>query len=54
MKLPGNIVIPERKLTNYLLTLRARNDKSGYLAQAGYELSNWELLQRDLTRLGFV
>jgi hypothetical protein len=51
MKLTGNIVIAERKLTNYLLTWRARNDKSGYLAQAGYELSNWELLQRDLTRL---
>jgi hypothetical protein len=30
---------------------RARNDKSGYLAQAGYELSNWKVLQSDLRQL---
>ncbi len=40
MKLPSDVVIAEEKLTQYLLVWRARNDKSGYLAQAGYQLSN--------------
>ena len=51
MKLAGNVVIAEEKLTQYLLVWRARNDKSGYLAQAGYELSNWDVLEGDLRRL---
>ncbi len=51
MKLPSNVVIAEKKLTQYLLVWRARNDKSGYLAEAGYDLSNWEVLQGDLRRL---
>ena len=28
-----------------------RNDKSGYLAQAGYDLSNWDVLEADLRQL---
>lgn len=40
MKLPSDVVIAEEKLTQYLLVWRARNDKSAFLAQAGYELSN--------------
>lgn len=51
MKLPSDVVIAEVKLTRYLLVRRARNDKSGYLAQAGYELSNWQVLEGDLRRL---
>jgi len=51
MKLPSHVVIAEEKLTGYLLAWRARNDKSGYLAQAGYESSNWQILQADLRRL---
>jgi hypothetical protein len=51
MKLPDDVVIAEEKLTQYLLVWRARNDKSGYLAQAGYELSNWKTLEADLRQL---
>jgi len=42
MNLPRDVVIAEEKLIGYLLVWRARNDKSGYLARAGYESSNWE------------
>jgi hypothetical protein len=51
MKLPSDVVIAEEKLTRYLLVWRDRNDKSGYLAQAGYDLSNWGVLDADLRRL---
>ncbi|MDH3717306.1 MAG: hypothetical protein OES79_04225 [Planctomycetota bacterium] len=51
MKLPNDVVIAEEKLTGYLLVWRARNDKSGYLAHAGYESSNWESLEADLRQL---
>lgn len=51
MKLPSDVVIAEEKLTKYLLVWRARNDKSTYLAQAGYDLSNWKVLQSDLRQL---
>ncbi len=48
MKLPENTLIAREKLTHYLLTLRKRNDKSKWLAQAGYTLENWQLLETDL------
>jgi hypothetical protein len=51
MKIPGDAVIAEEKLTRYLLTWRPRNDKSALLARAGYELANWTLLRDDLRRL---
>lgn len=51
MKLPADVVIAEEKLTRYLLVWRARNDKSAYLAQAGYELANPEVLEADLRLL---
>ncbi len=51
MKLPDDVIIAEEKLTQYLLVWRARNDKSGYPAQAGYELSNWDVLKADLEQL---
>lgn len=51
MKLSENALIPTEKLTNYLLARRARNDKSGYLARAGYSSSNWQVLEHDLRRL---
>ena len=51
MKLPSDAIIAEEKLTQYLLTWRPRNDKSGYLAQAGYDVSNWETLHADLRHL---
>ena len=51
MKLPDDVVIPTEKLTDYLLARRARNDKSGFLAQAGYTAANWRLLEDDIRNL---
>jgi len=48
MKLPHNSIIREEKLTQYLLTPRARNDKSKFLNELGYTLENWQILQRDI------
>ena len=48
MRLPPNSIIATRKLTEYLLTFRARNDKSLWLAKAGYTVGNWEQLEQDL------
>ncbi len=53
-KLPSDVVIAEEKLTRYLLVWRARNDECGYLAQAGYESSNWETLDADLRQLARI
>lgn len=36
MKIPEDAIIPDAKLTRYLLVLRPRNDKSKFLAQAGF------------------
>ena len=48
MKLPANAVIASEKLTGYLLRKLPENDKSGFLAQAGYTLNNPERLATDL------
>lgn len=48
MKLPAKTLIAPEKLTDYLLILRKRNDKSQWLAQAGYTLENWQVLENDL------
>lgn len=48
MKLPDDTLIAQEKLTQYLLTLRKRNDKSQWLSQAGYTLENWQVLEKDL------
>ena len=48
MKLPRDAVISERKLREYLLTPRAEDDKSGFLALAGYSPANWRVLEKDL------
>ncbi|MEA5580405.1 hypothetical protein VB620_03505 [Nodularia harveyana UHCC-0300] len=42
MKTPGNIIIPQEKLTCYLLVPRIKDDKSKFLAQAGFTQSNPE------------
>lgn len=44
---PQAIVSPE-KLTQYLLVPLPKDDKSQYLAQAGYTLDNWQQLAQDL------
>ncbi len=48
MKLPEDTLIAREKLTHYLLALKKRNDKSKWLAQAGYTLENWQALETDL------
>jgi hypothetical protein len=46
--LPQDAIIAEEKLTKYLLILLPKDDKSKFLAQAGYTLSNWHQLEQDL------
>ena len=48
MKLPANAVIASEKLTGYFLRKLPENDKSGFLALAGYTLKNPEQLASDL------
>lgn len=48
MKLDENTLISHGKLMQYLLVPRKRNDKSRWLAKAGYPLENWRLLENDL------
>lgn len=48
MKLPEDTLIAYEKLTQYLLLLKKRNDKSQWLAEAGYTLENWQVLENDL------
>ncbi|MBI4658110.1 MAG: hypothetical protein HY735_04535 [Verrucomicrobia bacterium] len=48
MKLPANTIIAQRKLDEYLLRLRNEDDKSGFLALAGYTVENADRLLRDL------
>ena len=48
MKLPEDTLIAYEKLTQYILVLKKRNDKSQWLAGAGYTLENWQVLENDL------
>jgi hypothetical protein len=40
VKIPTDAVIPEQKLTQYLLVPQLRNDKSKFLAQGGFDRAN--------------
>lgn len=51
MKLPPDSVISESKLKEYLLSPRVEDDKSGFLAIAGYTSSHWLDLEADLRDL---
>ncbi len=51
MKLPPDSVISDRKLKEYLLSPRVADDKSGFLAIAGYTPSHWYELETDLRNL---
>lgn len=44
MRIPEDAIIPNDKITRYLLIQKARNDKSKFLAQAGFTLQNPEAL----------
>lgn len=46
--LPQDALIAEAKLTQYLLVPLPKDDKSKFLAQAGYTLDNWQQLEQDL------
>jgi len=48
MKLPFDALISEEKVKDYLLAQRKRNDKSKWLANAGYNQNNWQKLELDL------
>lgn len=40
MRIPEDLIIPDSKITHYLLVQKARNDKSKFLAQAGFTQAN--------------
>jgi hypothetical protein len=48
VRLPQDALISDEKLVKYLLAPKKRNDKSKWLAQAGYTLENWPLLKEDI------
>ncbi|NUO83642.1 hypothetical protein HUU05_26505 [candidate division KSB1 bacterium] len=48
MKLPNTTYIAPQKLLRYLLIPRAEDDKSKFLANAGYTKENWQTLESDL------
>lgn len=51
MKIPADAVIPLDKITRYLLVFRERDDKSKFLAQAGFTRKNPHLLLAALSEL---
>ncbi len=51
MKIPFDAIIPEPKLTKYLLVFKPRNDKSKFLAQAGFTNKNWQALKTAIENL---
>lgn len=50
MKLPPSAIIAESKVTGYLLKWRPEDDKSQFLAQAGYNLEDPDLLVHDIRK----
>ena len=48
MKLLHNAVITPEKITDYLLKWQPDNDKSKFLARAGYSADNWRRLLEDI------
>jgi len=51
VKIPAHAIIPEDKLTRYLLIFRDKDDKSKFLAQAGFTLDNAASLRKALVNL---
>lgn len=50
MRLPKDALISDEKLTKYILAPKKRNDKSKWLAKAGYAPETWSILKDDLRR----
>ena len=51
VKIPDEAVIPREKLTLYLLMPQRKNDKSGFLAQAGFTQENPDLLEKAIKQI---
>ena len=51
MKLPKDTLIACEKLSQYLLIPKKRNDKSQWLAEAGFTRENWQALEAALRNL---
>ncbi|MDF5721655.1 MAG: hypothetical protein PUP91_14490 [Rhizonema sp. PD37] len=51
MKIPENAVIPQEKLTKYLLVFRRKDDKSKFLEQAGFIQENADDLLKAIRQL---
>lgn len=51
MKLQGTLIIPDAKLTQYLLVPRQEDDKSKFLAQAGFTQDNPDQLKQAILTL---
>jgi hypothetical protein len=54
MKIPANAEIVDSELSDYLLRPRGVDDKSGFLAQAGFDLRNRPLLLDALRELALA
>ena len=51
MRIPSDAIIPAGKIQRYLLVPRKANDKSKYLARAGFGLTTSEQLASEIHRL---
>jgi hypothetical protein len=51
VKIPSDVLVPIEKLTRYLLVPREWDDKSKFLAQAGFSLEEPQELLREIRRL---
>ena len=51
MRIPFDAIIPESKLTRYLLVFKSKNDKSRFLAKGGFTLNNWQVLKIAIQQL---
>ncbi len=51
MRIPDDAVIPREKLVLYLLVPQRKNDKSRFLARAGFTQENPHLLEQAIRRL---
>lgn len=51
MKIPPDAIIPEPKIKQYLLVFKEKNDKSKYLARAGFTAAHPEALEREIRRI---
>lgn len=54
MNIPADAVIATDKLTGYLLIARPLDDKSKFLASAGFTQSNFEILEAAIRNLATV